>query len=170
VRFHHETTPALVREDFLDPNTEHGNPPIGFVVQWGPLSMRPECNAIGINPCPPFLTPGQYAARLFVQASHFLEGVFSRSELALGSDSSGPMGSVYLWMPACGFHDGAYSDDQYYVTTMRKGGTQTTYRGFIEDFLAAPATGALKSYVTGIDGAQSICAGVLFSDGFDNPT
>ncbi|MCB1590720.1 MAG: hypothetical protein KDI56_17535, partial [Xanthomonadales bacterium] len=42
VRFHHESTPALIREDFLDPNTEHNNLPTGFVVQWGPLAVRPE--------------------------------------------------------------------------------------------------------------------------------
>jgi hypothetical protein len=169
VRFHHEVTPALIREDFLDPNNEHGNPPLGFVVQWGPLMPRPECADLGFSPCPPVLSASQYAARLLVQASHFLEGIFSRSELALGSDTSGPAGSVYLWMPACGYHEGAYSDSQYYVTTMRKGSSQTTYRGFIEDFLAAPATGVLKSYVTGAAGAQSLCEGVLFSDGFDNP-
>lgn len=104
-----------------------------------------------------------------VQAGHFLTGVFSRSELALGTDTSGPIGSVYLWMPACGFHEGAYSDSQYHVVTMRKGGAQSTYRGFIEDFLVAPATGVMKSYVTGLDGAQSICDGVLFANGFENP-
>ncbi|MEZ5520280.1 MAG: pectin acetylesterase-family hydrolase [Dokdonella sp.] len=168
VCFHHETTPALVREDFLDPNTEHGNPPLGFVVQWGPLMARPECADLGFSPCPPVLSTNQYAARLLVQAGHFLDGVFSRSELALGTDTSGPIGSVYLWMPACGFHEGAYSDSQYHVVTMRKGSAQSTYRGFIEDFLAAPATGAMKSYVTGLDGAQNICDGVLFANGFEN--
>lgn len=167
VRFHHETTPALIREDFLDPNTEHGNPPIGFVVQWGPLAARPECADLGFSPCPPVLSPTQYAARLLVQAGHFLDGIFTQSELALGTDTSGPIGSVYLWMPACGSHEGAYSDSQYLVTTMRKNGVDVTYRGFIEDFLSAPATGALESYVTGLEGARSLCEGVLFANGFD---
>lgn len=167
VRLHHETTPALLREDFLDPNTTHNNLPIGYAVQWGPLAVRPECTALGFTPCPPVLTVPQNAARLRVQAGHFLEGVHTRSELATGIDSSGTPGSAYLWMPACGVHGGVYDDNQFYRTSIIQGGNLLTYREFVEQFVQAPASGVIVGRVTGLNGAVSDCGDTIFRDGFE---
>jgi hypothetical protein len=169
VRLHHESTPSLSREDFTDPNGDHNNLPFGHVVWWGEFGNYPHCNALfGFMPCVPTLTLQQNTNRLLVQATHFADGYFSRSELATGADASGPPGSVFLWMPRCGFHSGAYDDSQFFGTSIaRADGRLWSYRDVVERFVAAPALGVLESYVDGIDGAASECAPLMLRDGFE---
>jgi hypothetical protein len=168
VRLHHESTPSLSREDFLDPNGDHNNAPYGHIVWWGEFGNYSHCMALfSFTPCVPTLTITQNINRLLVQATHFSDGYFTRSELATGADASGPPGTVFLWMPRCGFHSGAYDDAQFFGTGIQKNGTFTTYRAFVESFVAAPALGVLDARVDGIDGAVSECAPLLLGDGFE---
>jgi hypothetical protein len=169
VRLHHETTPALVREDFTDPNFDHNNFPFGHIMWWGELAGYAHCNAIfGIPVCPPTLTLEQNTNRLLVQATHFTQGYFARSELATGADTSGPPGSVHLWMPRCGQHGGAYDDGQFHATAIAgASGAHVTYREFVEAFVAAPGLGEMRSLVHDVDGAASECAPRLHGDGFE---
>lgn len=169
VRLHHETTPALVREDYLDPNGDHNNAPDGFLALWGEIAAHAHCNAIfGTSVCIPVFSAIEYRERLMVQAEHFRQGYFTLSELALGIDPSGPPATVFLWMPNCADHSGVYSDGQFLETSIKKYGIRTRYREFLEQFAVAPSHGVMNTQVDFLDGAQSICAPLLLLDGFED--
>lgn len=169
---HHQSTPSLLREDFTDPNRDHNNLPYGHIMWWGQPGVYPQCDGIApdffpYSPCPPAITVAQNRQRLLVQARHFREGLRTQSELATGADPSGPVGSVFLWMPDCGHHSGAYDDQQFLETSIALGGSLRSYREFVQEFAAAPATGALVTRVDGLDGASSECAPLLLRSGFE---
>lgn len=167
VRLHHETTPALVHEDFQDPNSEHLNPPIGYIAYWGPLANYGHCGALGFSPCPPAISTQPYALRLQVQGRQFVEGVHSLSELATGADNSGPPGSVFVWMPNCKTHAGMYSDDEFFDTSLAQGNSIVRYRQYAEAFVQAPATGVINSRIHQYAGSLSECGPRLLANGFD---
>lgn len=167
VRLHHEGTPALVHEDYLDPNSEHQNPTTGYITYWGPIGSYTHCGTLGYSPCPPVIGVQPYAARLNIQARHFVEGVHTRSELATGADPSGTPGSVFLWMPNCRTHAGTYSDAEFFDTGMALGSDLVRYRQFVEAFVQAPATGVIRYRVTQIDGAVAECGPRLGASGFE---
>ena len=176
VRLHHESTSAFLREDFADMNGDHNNAPWGHVMWWGELGIYSHCNGMvdgGIedlfpySPCPPTISVAQNRARLIVQAAHFREGIFSMAENVLNADPGDDPGSIFVWMPECGWHTGAYNDDQFYGTSILKNGSMKSYREFLQDFVAAPPTGVLEYRVTYLDGAQSECGPQLLKDSFD---
>lgn len=172
VRLHHESTPALVREDFTDPNTDHNNLPFGHLMFWGMPGFFPHCDGVKPDffpsaPCVPAITVEQNRARLLVQVRHFREGLYTRSELATNADPSADAGTVYLWMPDCGHHGGAYHDGQFFETSIVQDGSIQSYRQFLQAFVAAPANGPMVVRVNGLDGATSECAPSLLRDSFE---
>jgi len=172
VRLHHESTPALLREDFADPNDDHNNVPFGHMMWWGTPGVFAHCDGIApdffnFSPCVPSITFEQNKARLIVQASHFREGIFTLSEMASNADPSPDAGSIFIWMPECGHHSGVYDDAQFLETSIVKDGSIKSYREFLQDFAAAPASGLLVSRIAHLDGATSECAPVLLRDGFE---
>lgn len=172
IRLHHLSTPALSREDFSDPNQDHGNWPWGYILWWGELAQHAHCDGVGADlfpfaPCPPVLAPAQIRQRLLVQASHFRAGIHTMSELALDADPSADSGSVYLWMPDCTNHGGVYDDHQFYGTSIVRDGSIQSYREFLEAFVAAPSHGVIETRVDGLDGAVSECGPLLLKDSFD---
>ncbi len=176
VRLHHESTSAFLREDYADMNGDHNNAPWGHVMWWGELGVYLHCNGVvdgGIedlfpySPCPPTISVAQNRVRLIVQATHFRDGIFSMAENVLNADPSDDPGSIFLWMPECGWHTGAYNDDQFYGTSILKNGSLKSYREFLQDFVAAAPTGVLEYRVTYLDGAQSECGPQLLKDSFD---
>ena len=91
VRFHHETTPAFLREDFSDPGGDHTNNGLGYDVSWGPLGAYTHCAKLGFTPCPPRIATGPgspYVARLNAQAQDYLQHILTGGELASGADPS----------------------------------------------------------------------------------
>lgn len=170
VLFNHLTTPLFLREDFNDPNKAHTWNGQGHRVNWGSLGSYPHCGLMGYDPCPPLLTvghPSPYRDRLEQQYETVLGGFTTRSELALGEDTSGSAPSIYFWMPDCGSHAGTYSDFQFYDTEIR-GLDRWTLRELLEDFVLAPAVGATISEIDGLDARTSHCPGLVFQDGFES--
>jgi hypothetical protein len=176
VRLHHESTPALLREDYFDPNSDHINEPYGYILWWGELAVYLHCNGLvdagvpdlfAFSPCPPTATRAQSTLRLAVQATHFRLGVHTLAENVVNADPTDDPGSVFVWMPSCGSHEGAYDDPQYYDTSVWKDGVLKSYREFLQDFVAAPATGVIEYRASFLDGAISECAPLLLRDGFD---
>lgn len=171
-RLHHESTPAFLREDFSDPNGEHTNGGVGFLVTWGPLDSYVHCTFVGFSPCPPmFRVAGvnpPYRARLASQAAQYLSGILTASELATGADPSGPLTpTTYLWMPDCRAHESAYDEIQYQDSRLVKGSTTTTMRQMLEQFVAAPASGVVVGRVDGMNGDASECGPRLGANGFE---
>ncbi|MBL8298966.1 MAG: hypothetical protein JNN30_11560 [Rhodanobacteraceae bacterium] len=170
VRLHHETTPALVREDFRDPNAEHTQGGLGHALPWGPYAAYSHCAALGFSPCPPLLPVGPGSAhqqRLLTQANAFLSGFATQSELATGADNSGLVPSSALWMPDCRAHEGAYDDVQFYDSRLFIGTAGMTLRELAQQFVAAPAMGSHMAWVDGRAAAVSECGPRLFADSFE---
>jgi hypothetical protein len=176
VRLHHESTSALLREDYADMGGEHNNPPWGHVMWWGELGVYSHCNGLvdaGIedlfpySPCPPTISVAQNRVRLAVQATHFRQGIFTMAENVLNADPSDDPGSIFVWMPECGSHTSVYNDTQFYGSSIVKNGSIKSYREFLQDFVAAPPTGVIEYRVTHLDGAQSECGPLLLKDSFE---
>lgn len=161
VLFHHLATPFLVREDLSDPNVEHTASGRGHVVTWADYGSFGHCADLGVDPCPPLLTVGPdspYRRRIFEQFDTFSTGFSSRSELATGADTSGPVPSVSFWIPDCGSHAGSFSDDGYQRTRLANvAGSRPSFREAIERFVVGPRTGRLVARVEGRSGVSSIC-------------
>jgi hypothetical protein len=170
VRLHHETTPALVREDFLDPNAEHTQGGAGHALPWGPYGAYLHCGMLGFSPCPPLLAVGPgspHEARLLTQAQGFIAGFSSQSELATLADSSGPLPSSFLWMPKCATHEGAYDDAAFFDFRVFKSGRSLSLQQLAELFVASPRIGAPVAWVDGLNGANSECGPRLLADSFE---
>lgn len=170
VRLHHEATPALVREDFLDPNAEHTQGGTGHALPWGPYGNYGHCAALGFTPCPPVLPVGPgspHEMRLLAQAQGFMTGFAVQSELATGQDTSGPVPSSYLWMPECATHEGTYDDVAFYDARLFVGANDMSLRELAEAFVAAPRTGQHVAWVDGLNGAVSECGPRLLADSFE---
>lgn len=176
VRLHHESTSALLREDYFDPNLDHTNQPYGYILWWGELGAYLHCNGMvdaGVadmftfSPCPPTATVQQSTLRLIVQATHFRDGVFTLAENVLNADSSDDPGTIFVWMPACASHEGAYDDRQFFETSIAKAGTLKSYREFMQDFVAAAPAGIIETRAHFLDDARSECGPLLLKDSFD---
>lgn len=170
VLFNHLTTPFFIREDFSDPGSSHTLDGLGHVANWGEIASYPHCPILGVDPCPPLIpvgNPSPYRDRSLQQAMTVVNDLATRSELALGMDTSGPAPSHFFWMPDCGLHSGAYSDGPFYVQEIVGDAPDATYRELLETFVAVPPTGAVATLIDGIDGA-SACLGSLFVDGFES--
>lgn len=176
VRLHHQSTSALLREDYTDMGGDHNNDPWGYVMWWGQLGVYSHCNGVvdaGVadmfpySPCPPTISVAQNRVRLAVQATHFREGIFTLAENVLNADPGDDPGSIFVWMPECGWHTSAYNDEQFYGTSIVKNGSIKSYREFMQDFVAAPPIGVIEYRVTHLDGAQSECGPLLLKDAFE---
>jgi len=170
VLFNHLTTPFFIREDLSDPSGPHTMGGLGHVANWGEIASYPHCGILGMDPCPPLIpvgNPSPYRDRLHQQAQTVAGDLATRSELALGADTSGPPPSHFYWMPNCGSHNGAYQDAPFYTQEFIGSAPVATFRELLEVFVAAPPTGAVATLIDGIDGT-SACLGSLFVDGFES--
>ena len=172
VQLHHESTPMLLREDFTDPNDDHNNLPFGHMMWAGQLGVHAHCDGtlpdfFPFMPCVPSLTVAENRARLIVQATHLRQGFLTHSELATDVDNSANPGTLFVWMPECGWHNSAYSDNQFFDTSIVKNGEIQSYREFMQRFAIAPVEGVIEYRVTHLDGAQSECGPLLLEDSFE---
>jgi hypothetical protein len=143
VLFNHVSTPFMVRQDFTDPNREHLDAPHGHWVRWGTAANFSYCP--DAQPCDPRFNAAEFRARLEKQIQTLRTHAWTRSELARGIDkTTGPPPTFYAWMPACGQHDGAFSDDPFFAVTITTSATSFSMRQWLEDFMAAPRTGVRK--------------------------
>ena len=143
VLLNHVATPFFFREDFTDPNPEHLNGGAGHTMQWGSTSIPYAPCAGPPSACYPTLNTAEHRERLEQQFGTILGSSLTRSELATGADPSlgaGNFPTMVAWMPQCGVHEGAYSDDGYFDTTM----TYLTYtysmRMWLESFMSVGRT------------------------------
>lgn len=167
VLFNHIATPFFVREDFTDPNQEHTAGGLGSPVLW---ALPPGCtypdlpNAPGCSP-PRFPPSTEHRARLSAQAETLIEGLRTRSEIASGADTSLPPGSVptvYVWMPKCGSHAGAYDNASFRQTALDHGGYVVSMRDWVERFVRARPFGGVAWRLDGTHLGKtmtSVCPG-----------
>lgn len=170
VLFNHITTPLFVRQDLTDSNPEHIWNGVAHVMQWGEVGSYAHCPLLpGGGPCPPAIAPADHRARLLEQQQAFASGLHSRSELVSSFSNPGtgaaedPSGtglapSLYLFLPDCASHAGAYDGPAFAQTLLDRPGESTTMRGLLETFvLEAPPVGAVEQWVDGVDGVTSAC-------------
>ena len=143
VLFNHVSTPMFIREDFLDTNPEHTGGLAGHPIPWALLPPPCTYAVAGVAP----LCTARFAAltehrdRLTSLASTLLGAIGTRSEIARGFDTSLPGGhvpSVYLWMPRCGSHEGAYVNDSFYNTYIEENGVAVSMHGALVNFVNTP--------------------------------
>jgi hypothetical protein len=158
VTFNHIATPMFIREDFLDPNMEHTDDFLGHPIPW---ALRPGCSYSDLLPGSPcyarFATTTEHRLRLSHLAATLLAGIDARSELARGVDASLPAGqvpAVYLWMPACAAHEGAYSDAAFQHTAIIHDGVSTTMRAAVESFASGPTSNVVDWRISGSVGGR----------------
>jgi hypothetical protein len=163
VLFNHLSTPMFVREDQADPNTEHLDGGAGHPITWALLA------GCSYQPGPP--APGcdarfapliEHRPRLLDLARWLLGGIGTRSEIARGVDSSlgaGQSPSVYLWMPICFSHAGAFSNDAFFSTGIVEGPQTLSMRQALESLLAMPARNAIDWRIHG-----NVCGRPMSSD------
>ena len=143
VLFNHVTTPFMVRQDFTDPNREHLDAPNGHWVRWGNTASYSYCPQG--TPCEPRFNATEFRARLEKQIQTLLTHAWTRSEVARGVDkTAGPLPTFFAWMPACGQHEGAYSDNPFYDVTIATDATSFTMRTWLEEFMSAPRSGVRR--------------------------
>lgn len=154
-RFHvllnHIATPYFIREDFTDPNPEHTNGGAGHQLLWADAGFFAHCPS-QLIPCLPRLTVAEYRERLEEQFQTLLDDSPFRSELATGADPSlgaGNYPNISVWMPQCGVHEGSYSEDAFFDTTMDYIGFVYSMDMFLRDFMSGPRTGGRSWYVDG---------------------
>jgi len=172
VAFNHMTTPFMFREDWTDPSKGHFWDGRGHPAAWADWDSFPHCALYGLDPCPPLLGAGDptpYRERLTEQYTKLLSDHTTRSELALGIDTSGPPPTKFFWMPDCTSHAGSYDDVQFYNVRITDGIDALTMREVVESFAIAPPVGMAVSVVDGVGGRTSICAPPgIFTDGFES--
>jgi Pectinacetylesterase len=143
VLFNHIATPFMIRQDFTDPNREHLDAPQGHWIRWGTLGHFSYCPIEEM--CPPRFNAAEFRTRLEKQIQTLLTHAWTRSELARGIDkTTGPLPTMYVWMPQCGQHDGSFSDDPFFAVTIATDVAAVTMRQFLEDFMKAPRSGVRR--------------------------
>lgn len=149
VMMNHIETPMFVRQDWNDPNSEHTNGGTGYTVQWGREDAYPYCGAA--SPCTPVMSLPEREVRLAQQAATFLTEAGTDSELATTVDPSlgGAFPTLYVWMPDCEQHEGAYQDDQFFDVAIDAGGQQTTMSQHVELFMTAAPLNVVSYRVVG---------------------
>lgn len=144
VLFNHISTPMFIREDFADPNSEHNDAPNGHPIPWAllPGCTYPQVGHPAFLSCQARFDLAQFSDRLTSLATTLLDDIRSRSEIAQFVDTSlgmpGHAASVFLWMPRCGVHDGAYSHKQFFATFINYLGSPTSMHDALVTFLSAP--------------------------------
>lgn len=146
VLFNHISTPMFIREDLFDPNFEHTDGGNGHPISWALLSgcsYQAGLPALGCDARFKVLT--EHVPRLLDLATTLLRDVGIRSEIARGVDRSlggGTAPTVYLWMPGCSSHDGAYSNDSFFQTAITDGVSPLSMSQALEGFMEMPRLGA----------------------------
>lgn len=146
VLFNHITTPFLVRQDFRDPNADHLDLPNGYAARWGTPRQFTYCPTS--EPCWPRFNPAEFRARVEKQVQTLFDSSSTRSELARGTDPSGGSPTMYAWMPNCGQHDGAYSNN-FFAVTIATSAASFTLPQWLDNFLTAPRAGVHRGQIDG---------------------
>lgn len=153
VLFNHISTPMFVREDQYDTNFEHTDHGAGHPISW---ALRPGCSYQSGIPAPDcdarFDVLTEHVPRLLNLATSLLRDIGVRSEIARGVDDSlgaGRAPSVYLWMPRCYRHDGAYSNDSFFQTAITDGVKPLSMRQALESFMQMPSLGTVDWRIHG---------------------
>jgi hypothetical protein len=145
VLLNHIATPFFIREDYRDSN--HSNAVEDHTLSWGPVAEYPHC--LGTTCAPVFAVPGEHGQRLDEQADRLWLDYRTRSEIALGVDTSlaaGTAPSFALWMPNCGVHAGAFSDVQFFDVRVSSPAGSRNMESFLASFMTYSRTGLQGMY------------------------
>ncbi len=161
VLYNHITTPFFVREDFRDPNGQHNNNPAGIEngghrLFWATPELRHCSDAAATTPCLPVLSEADFRVRVEEQAERFEEDFSTRSELAVNNI---PVPTVYLWLPDCASHSGAFDSQQFFNVRMVNDSKleEITMHDFLVDFMHDVPTGGFDSRIDSDGDWRSLC-------------
>ena len=141
VLFNHVSTPMFLRQDFSDPNKGHTSGGLGYMVQWAEAQTGAVCGWFGSDPCPALMSVDQHWERIATQAQNLISDYWTNWEGA-ASDATISVGdrpTMYLWMPNCTSHAGAYNNDAFLDTEMEYKGNVYSMRTWLEGFMNVPA-------------------------------
>lgn len=161
VLFNHITTPFFIREDFRDPNGQHNNNPPGPENQghrlfWANAELRHCSDPYALVPCLPTLSQADFRVRVEEQAERLKEDFSIRSELALNQL---PVPTVYLWLPDCASHAGAFDSAQFFNVTMKSDLLlkDSTMHDFLMQFMSSSPIAGFDSRIDGDGDWRSVC-------------
>lgn len=163
VLFNHITTPFFLREDVRDPNAQHNNnndprgPQYdGHRLFWATPSLAYCNDPAATVPCSPTLSPTDYRARVEEQAERLIEDFATRSELAV---AGGVVPTIYLWLPSCREHNGAFQDAPFFNTRLESVslGTSPSMHDFLVEFMNDVPDGAVSARIDGEGDMVSSC-------------
>ena len=161
VLYNHITTPFFVREDFRDPNGQHNNNPAGsrnggHRLFWATPEVRHCSDSTATNPCFPVLSQADFRVRVEEQAKRFEEDFSTQSALA---ENMLPVPTVYLWLPDCASHSGAFDSQQFFNVTMVNDSKleEITMHDFLVDFMRDVPSGGFDSRIDSDGDWRSIC-------------
>lgn len=142
VLMNHVSTPMFIREDFTDPNKEHTMSGTGHPVTWAAWHTDPAlCGWHGSAPCPPLLDLDEHRDRLEAQSQAVIDHYTQMSEMGRADTSLGTdRPTVYLWMPDCTSHAGAFEDAPFFETEMSNSVSTYSMRTWLEGFMNVPRT------------------------------
>lgn len=164
VLFNHIETPMFVREDFRDPNDEHTDGGQGHRITW---ALPPGCAYPDpedpLSSCLLRFDPAtEHRDRLTQLVKTLLGDIRSRSEIAQLADMSlgvaGHAASVYMWMPSCASHEGAYRHESFYGTSILDSttGSSVSMHDALVSFLASPRLDAAEWRIDGTVGGRTM--------------
>jgi hypothetical protein len=157
VLFNHVSTPMFIREDFVDPNPEHTDSGLGHPIPW---ALLPGCAYPVGGLCQArFDVLTEHRDRLTSLATVLLRDIRTRSEIAQFLDTSlapGHAASVFLWMPRCASHEGAYQHQPFYGTGIDWNGSPVSMHDALVNFLNAPRLDGVDWRIHGTVGGRTM--------------
>ncbi len=163
VLHNHISTPMFIRQDMSDPGSSHNSDDEGFSVEWGDWHESGDpsvCGWFGDFPCPPRMSIDEYEDRLREQSDTFFNQYVSPWEPAAvdGSIDYLEPPTLYIWMPDCAKHAGAFKNGPFFNTSLLlPGPSLESMHEFLEAFMAGPASGDKQIRQDGRSGAASVC-------------
>jgi len=144
VLHNHVSTPMFIRQDLSDPGQSHTHRGRGHAVDWAFPEVDPMlCGWFDATPCPPAMSVSEHRLRLETQADTFWAEYWNAWETVTDPTiDHANRSTLYLWMPDCSVHAGAYLDESYYGTSIENPGISVySMRTWLEAFMGAPRTG-----------------------------
>ena len=161
VLFNHISTAFFIREDFRDPGGQHNDNPAGpenhgHRLFWADASEQYCEDSEGSADCLPTLSNNDFRARVEEQAMRLISDFDTKSEQAI---SGGPTPTVYLWLPDCAEHAGAFADQQFRDVLLGSSALsqQSNMHDFLRDFVLDATTGVVQHWIDGERDVRSLC-------------
>ncbi len=158
VLLNHVSTPMFIREDFTDPNKEHTLGGVGHPVIWADKLTGAACASVPEDPCHPLLSMAEHRLRLEAQADAVVSSLATESEMGRQDTSLvDQRPTVFMWMPDCTNHNGAYDSNGFFNTSLTAPTTPISMHDWLTTFMDSPRHDVVKSLVDGVGSVVSSC-------------